>query len=51
MPLSWFIFARFIHIVYTFYLREKADVLEGAVLHEEEQEHNYFLKRATHLWF
>ena len=51
MPLSWFIVARFIHIVYAFYSREKADVLEDAVLREEEKKHNYFLKHATHLRF
>ena len=31
MPLSSFIIARFIHIMYAFYLREKANVLEDAV--------------------
>ena len=43
MPLSWFIVARFIHIVYAFYSREKADVLEDAVLREEEKK-QLFLK-------
>ena len=31
MPLSWFIIARLIHIMFTIYLREKANVLEAAV--------------------
>ena len=31
MPLVWFTVARFIHIMYTFYLHEKANVLEAAV--------------------
>ena len=31
MPLSLFIVARFIHIMYRFYLREKANVLEPAI--------------------
>ena len=31
MPLSCFIVARFIHVMNTFYLREKANVLEAAV--------------------
>ena len=29
--LSWVIVARFIHIMYTFYLREKANVPEAAI--------------------
>ena len=32
MPLSWFIAAKFIHIMHIFYLREKANVLEAAAL-------------------
>ena len=31
MLLSWFIVARFIHILYTLHLREKANALEAAV--------------------
>ena len=37
MLLSWFIVARFIHILYTFHLRENANALESAVLR-----HNIF---------
>ena len=32
MPSSWFFVVRFIHIMNTFYLHEKANVLEAAVL-------------------
>ena len=30
MSLSWFIFGRFIYIMYAFYLRERANVLKAA---------------------